>query len=238
MNDFAQVPTYKSGHTLARLVITLLLANAIASLLAILSGFFEMSKLSRMVAGEVVPEEEMMWSDLLVGAVGLLQVAIFLSTVIFFLMWLYRAYGNLRALGASHLESSPGWAVGWFFIPILNLFKPYGIVKEIWRKSDPQIASSQEVTASPANPPLFFLAWWITWVISNILDNITFRLALRAETPEQMLQLAQVELFANVFNIPAAVLAALVVKNINRRQEERSKNLLAPHTPPPPPLFS
>jgi hypothetical protein len=39
-------------------------------------------------------------------------------------VWIYRANANAHALGGD-LSVSPGWAVGWFFVPIACLFKPY-----------------------------------------------------------------------------------------------------------------
>lgn len=70
------------------------------------------------------------WFDLLELITGLLQITVFIATAIFFLIWLYRVYGNLRSLGASTVEYTPGWAVGWFFVPLANLVIPYKIVHE------------------------------------------------------------------------------------------------------------
>src|SRR4029077_9871820 len=40
------------------------------------------------------------------------------TTSVMFLIWFRRLYSNLAALGAQELRSTPGWAVGWWFIPI------------------------------------------------------------------------------------------------------------------------
>src|SRR5664279_2860174 len=42
-----------------------------------------------------------------------------------FSMWFHRAYRNLPTLVNGQLLTTPGWAVGSFFIPFLNLFRPY-----------------------------------------------------------------------------------------------------------------
>jgi hypothetical protein len=80
--------------------------------------------------GESVPE-------LLYVGVSLLQLLIFIATAVAFLMWLHRAYRNLPALGATRLDTTPGWAVGYFFIPFANLVKPFQAVREIWHESAP-----------------------------------------------------------------------------------------------------
>jgi heme/copper-type cytochrome/quinol oxidase subunit 2 len=61
----------------------------------------------------------------LIGIVALFHIPLGIATIVFFLIWEYRAYKNLSALNAQNLEHSPGWAVGWWFIPFANLVKPF-----------------------------------------------------------------------------------------------------------------
>jgi len=57
-------------------------------------------------------------------------LAIFLGVI--FLRWIYRTNKNLHVLSSEHMTFSPGWSLGWYFIPVANLFKPYQAMKEIW----------------------------------------------------------------------------------------------------------
>jgi len=50
-------------------------------------------------------------------------------------MWIHRATGNLRVFTDSRMRSSANWAVGWYFIPIACLFKPYESMMDIWLAS-------------------------------------------------------------------------------------------------------
>ncbi len=68
--------------------------------------------------------------------VGLLQSGLGIVTGIAFLKWIYRAYKNIKGFGAEGLRFSPGWAVGYYFIPILSLIRPVQVMSEIWRASD------------------------------------------------------------------------------------------------------
>ena len=47
----------------------------------------------------------------------------------------HRANYNARQLGAADMRFTPGWAVGWHFIPIAWFWKPYQAMTEIWRAS-------------------------------------------------------------------------------------------------------
>src|SRR5690606_25955357 len=49
----------------------------------------------------------------------LAQLGSFFMTAIFFLLWTYRSYRHLSALSDRNLRFSPGWAVSWYFVPIM-----------------------------------------------------------------------------------------------------------------------
>ena len=65
----------------------------------------------------------------------LARIALALGTPILVLMWIYRANYNARQLGAADMRFTPGWAVGWYFVPIGWFWMPYLAMREIWRAS-------------------------------------------------------------------------------------------------------
>ena len=89
----------------------------------------------------------------------LIQFVLFVISGILILKWIYRANYNVRQLGASHMNFTPGWSVGWYFIPIANFWKPYQALKEIWKaSSSPRYWTGQFV--SPLLP-----WWWFLWIM-------------------------------------------------------------------------
>jgi len=54
---------------------------------------------------------------------------------IMFFNWVYFANKNSRAF-ATNIRFQPDWAVQCFFIPVVNLFRPYQIMQEIWKVSE------------------------------------------------------------------------------------------------------
>lgn len=95
----------------------------------------------------------------------------FLVSAIIVGMWIYRAHANLFAFGLDDLEFSPGWSVGWFFVPIMSLFRPFQAMRELWNASR-GIDADDPSTASGLLGP-----WWGAYLVGNILDQISFRLA-------------------------------------------------------------
>lgn len=104
-------------------------------------------------------------------AVLLANFAAFIGSVIAVAMWIHRAHANLHEAGYEPLTFTPGWAVGWYFIPIANLFKPFQAMRELWTTS---LGVSDSYSASaPGNLSL----WWGFWIVGNILGNVSTRLS-------------------------------------------------------------
>lgn len=173
-------------------------------------------------------------------AVGLavIQIVIYIATIVVFLMWLYRAHENLAAFGVprNQLEYSSGWAVGSFFVPIVSLIIPYRAIREVWRKSVP----NQTSMFGALDPPTYFPIWWGFWIVSNIIDQIYFRLSWREDTGATD-AVAILGIVSGVLGIIAAVLAVKVVREIQYQQVESSKTIQPQSTfgqPPAPPQFN
>ena len=144
--------------------------------------------------------------------VGVVQICAALAKIVVFAMWIYRANFNARALGAQDLEFSPGWAVGYFFVPILCLWKPYQAIKEIWRASKAP-ESWVWVKAGPALP-----WWWCFAILSFILGNLSGRLALQAKEINEVLTFTAMQIVSEGTGIVAVTLALLVVRQIHEMQ--------------------
>jgi hypothetical protein len=63
-------------------------------------------------------------ADVIISIVGLVQVGLGIFLIITFLRWIYRTNKNLRYLSGEQMKFTPDWSVGWFFIPIANVYKP------------------------------------------------------------------------------------------------------------------
>jgi Domain of unknown function (DUF4328) len=121
---------------------------------------------------------------------GALYSIVFLTISIIFLYWFYRSYNNLYSLEVHGLKFSPIKAVAYCIIPIINLWKPYYIMKEIWTFSQ-ATGLSNEFSLSDSNSNV--KRWWVLSLfsiffpfiggslfpqtISNVITNIALILA-------------------------------------------------------------
>jgi hypothetical protein len=98
--------------------------------------------------------------------VGLLNWFLQFASPIPIAMWIYRAHANLAVMKCRDLKYSPGWAVGWYFIPIANLIEPFRAMRELWHRS--HSLEPGTVRDAPEMAP-----WWGTFIAANTLSFIT-----------------------------------------------------------------
>jgi len=162
------------------------------------------------------------------------KVLAYIASIVFFLMWLYRAYKNLEAINVRNLDASPGWAVGYWFIPILNLFKPLRVVSEVYNGSDPEIAK-EGYGFSDTTTPAMLGFWWACWLISNFTGRIAEMIEKASKDVTETSILVYIVSLA--LGIMAGVLLIFIVKDIDNRQAACERNLTI-QQPPMPPVFN
>ena len=162
-------------------------------------------------------------SEVQLGIAYIALLVVFLVTVVTFIVWLYRVYSNLKPLGAYELRFGKGWAIGGWFVPILNWWRPKQIVNDAWRASDPDLGfwtHRREWEDAPV-PPLFLL-WWLLLLAGSILDRISSRMYASASTLDAERSATIVSMCASALSIAAAILAVMVVRRVTDRQVERA----------------
>jgi len=151
-------------------------------------------------------------------AAGSLQLLALLLSAIFFCRWFHRAHGNLSTLGITELKYTPGWAVGGFFVPFLNLVRPYQVMSEVWKRSM-ELWTERPSAHIRANPPRDLVGlWWAGFLLTSFAGNLSGQLMLRAEGLDQIRIAASVTLVANLVDIPAAIVAMLLLGAVTRLQ--------------------
>jgi hypothetical protein len=78
--------------------------------------------------------------------------------------WLHGMHGNLRAFPALGLpRHAQGWAIGGWFVPLLNLVRPKQMMDDAWRGSDPTL--NRPGARHPVDVPWYFHLWWMSCLL-------------------------------------------------------------------------
>ncbi|MCB2088543.1 MAG: DUF4328 domain-containing protein [Sphingomonadaceae bacterium] len=97
---------------------------------------------------------------------------------ILYLMWLYRAVANLYDLRLDGLKYTPGWTVGSYFIPLVNMVMPFLTMRQLYNRSHGEIPELADSSVDQAS------SWWAcviaggalqaAWTMLLFVDSIPF----------------------------------------------------------------
>ena len=151
-----------------------------------------------------------------VGIMALAQSVLLLGMGVYFLIWTFRLNKNLRALGVTGMRNAPAWAVAYFFIPIISLYRPYQVFREIWQASDPGPAARAGQSWRSGKSPALLGFWWASVVLMNAMASLSARSAGDAS----------IDLANNAAALLCTLLAFQVVRLVTARQEASARALL------------
>jgi len=205
--------------TMGLIVTGMLGLNAVASLVGIWTFISQLGLLEELDTGAYVSDLALEQNDSVVQLVALLTVGLFVLTAIAYMVWMHRAYKNLAAFAYAPAHGT-GWAIGAWIVPILNLFRPFQMVREIHTYSDPDRRFGEHVGPQATLP---MGVWWATWVVANILGRIEARMPV--DTLPELTFATQVSIGSSLVSCVCAVLAAVVVHQATQRQAALIKRL-------------
>jgi hypothetical protein len=212
-NAIAAPPGYTSPRSRARWALALLGVTVAAEMLSLLALGLQRSLLDRGL-GQITLSE---WqtSTGRVSHLATVELILYVVTAIAFLLWLHRCYRNVIQLGGEDLRYTPRQAVYYWFIPVLNLFRPKQILDELWRTTAP-LDGRDTGEAKKTSLTAF-------WLCALITSGVTGRIAVgMGEGSIGDLKLTNAWLIAScVAEIAAAALAYRLVNSLTTRQELR-----------------
>lgn len=135
------------------------------------------------------------------GLVSMVFVYVTTLAMVLYLVWLAQSRRNAQELSPGAPVPSRGRTIGMWFIPVVNLIVPRGIVLAIGRASSASWEEKRDTT--------LVNAWWAAWVAHALVLVVAGRVA-----PGSMAFLVVEE----ALMIAAAVLAGLVIERITALQ--------------------
>jgi len=146
------------------------------------------------------------------GILAIALLGLLIGTTVCFLRWFRRAYTNLKR-GGRRIAHSDGWAVGAWFVPILNVFRPYTIMKEVWDGTH-QLAYNQQ----PSHKLVVW--WWTAFVFSSIMGRTVNNSSRHAETVQQLETASIFDAIHTIFVILFIALTIACIKRIAVAEEQ------------------
>jgi len=180
-----------------------------------ISDYMQLNLLQSVADGLIVSDADADANDSRQFLIASLFLIFYIVSAVTFIQWFRRAYFNLhtRVKGLSNAE---GWAAGAWFVPVISLFKPYQIMKEMNEKTDELILENGLNTEHNSNPSNSIALWWALWIVTNVIAQISFRLP--SETLEQLITSTTLDVYSILVDIPLAIITIKVIKDYSQKE--------------------
>ena len=187
-------------------------ALILIDVISIVSNYMQLQLLNLMDSGVEISDEELTYNDTRQAVVSIFSSLFIIGSIITFMMWFARAYYNLHRLNVNGLQFSKGWSIGGWFVPFLNLVRPYNIMKEIWNETQNYIFKKDDFWNFSSTKIISW--WWAIWLISNFLSNVSAKLELEAESLNSYIISSKAVIFTDLFDIIATVITLVMVNKM------------------------
>jgi Domain of unknown function (DUF4328) len=187
----------------------------------IASTYMEYNLLSKMSRGDFTMDEAEA-NDRRQQIIAVIRLGVYIAAIIVFIMWFRRAYFNLREY--FNLKEVNGMAAGAWFIPFMNLWVPFRMMKEIWNYTQ---AKSTEGDAQPKYESTVIVGWWwFFWITGNIIGNIVARRIFDKDAGvQEAMNLDMITIISDIFDVVALVLIIIIVKKVSVFEERMKQNI-------------
>lgn len=153
-------------------------------------------------------------NDIRQQMVGFITFAIYITSIVLFIMWFRRAYHNLHLAGVTGLKFSEGWAAGCWFIPFVNLTRPYNIMEEIWDETQRITTVGHKIKDDS-----LVGIWWASWIITNIVSQVAMRLSLSADDINELTNASIADIVASLMAIISGIIVINLIKQVSRFEQ-------------------
>jgi hypothetical protein len=227
-------PSGQLGLWLVRLLVVSVALNIVSSV-ATYGRLRSVRYVIRVVPGSASPPPPRL--SLVPQPFGAVASLVGVATIITWLVWQHRVTANVWARGHP-VPTRPGWAVGWWFIPVVDLWMPAIALARVYRAS----------LSSSGRPGRAWIvaAWWAVYILPGLVVVGVllpkFVHAVELATPDQAgaFTLDLTPVFRSLapwtfVTVPCAILAGAlaitIVSRIDRAQALQSSQEWIPPRP-------
>ena len=151
----------------------------------------------------------------------------------------HRASRNILATNNREQRFSPEKSVMWFFIPVMNLVKPWQVFKEMFRGSDPESSIDEQSSwKTKGSVPAIVHIWALIWIVVFAFNPITVGRIWNAvrKNMDDVILAHQRLVISDILLAVLGISAILVIVELHKRQEARHSKVGDILVTPPPPV--
>lgn len=198
---------FRNNKSLRTALVALLVADSMLALLVIITNLINQPG--------VLHQPDKHSVDILHWG-GNIRFLVRVLAMLMFCIWVNRSCRNAWLLDPPKMKTTPAWAVGYYFIPVLSLWKPYTSMSEI---RDASFGRHDKLTT-------LLPLWWICWIACLALALSHFTLSHfihdTAVDEEALLMIHKLDTIAGAVSIVFNSLAIMLIVTITGTQHGRA----------------
>jgi len=177
-----------------------------ASALSVAAALTRRRDLGRVKDGQFVSDARLQQLDDRVHAAAVIVLLGIVVGAACFLPWFHRAYKNLKTWHPTRFGT--GWAIGGWFVPFLNLVRPYQIAKELASDSGPR----------PTNPTNALPTWWGLLIVGIVVNRVMFNQ--NPHTVDDFIKFDLISAISDAIWIAAGAALLVVIRSVTKAQQQ------------------
>ena len=164
----------------------------------------------------------------------LIFIAVIVS-IVTFIMWFRRAYYNI-GLRVNDLLYADGWAAGAWFIPVINLYMPFQIMRDLYKLTEKYMTLCMKEPYKGNLKTNYVNLWWTLWIMSFIINYLSVKVVWNVEDINTTSTNSFVAVIGAILQIALCVVTIVVIKDYSEAEkvliEERPEESEYGLTPP------
>lgn len=153
-------------------------------------------------------------ADTLTAVAASAQAAVLLACAVVFVIWLWRVRVNAEVFAPDGHRKTRPWVIAGWFVPFVSAWYPRRIVLDVWNASSPEDRPQGHALVN---------VWWTLWLLTNVIGRLLASIAEDAGTIHEIHDAMVQMLFADGFDLVAALVAAVMVLRLTRMQDEKAR---------------
>lgn len=218
-SEFGDIIQLKNNTKRANIILFVMGAVCVINVISFISLYLDYKLLLDTEAGYEIDHGEILTAYTRQFRITLVHIAISIASIIFFLSWFRRAYGNVHRISNENSTYHRTMAIWSFFTPILSLFIPFQIAAQIRRgikatlkKTSPQY--------KPKGSAFIIGFWWILFIATNSYRQIVSVVLSDATGTSELILKAQLEMASIPITILAAFSTIIMIYQLSKDEQE------------------
>lgn len=220
--------TLEPNNSRSKAVISMIWIILILDIVSLLSNYLQLLLLSDMSNGATVEEQTLQNNDFRQWVISIIYIIAFIISAAAFIRWFKRAYSNLALKMPNQLDYSVSSTVYCWFIPFVNFYLPYVIMKSMYTNTDKYLIYKGNENYTEQLKTNYLGWWWFLWIMSRL----TFKITNKTSIFTNILDSTVIDMLSNGFSIILAIITIIVIKDYANAEkilfdvEEEERNLV------------